>query len=161
MSQLPATSRALRRLHRLLADSALPQFINRRLILPCIVHRVIAVQPQGGDPSTPSYTYKIQASGLKPLEITLPDKLEEAAMEQGALQVVRPWHSKLLGLPGKLDAMAEEQLVFTLRRPFNALLLMRLPHNEYKRIASSTLVSVQLVDSPSVLQTKLKTLTIV
>ncbi|KAI6141771.1 hypothetical protein BKA82DRAFT_832581 [Pisolithus tinctorius] len=159
-SQQPSSSTVLRNLHRSLANSPLPRFINRRLILTCITHRVTAVQLQG-DPLTLSYTYKIQASGLRPLEIALPDKLEDAAMEPSALQLVRPWHSKLLGSSGKLDAITEEKLLLTLKGPFNALLLIRLAHNEYKRIASSILVTAHVVDPPNNLQSKIKTLTIV
>ncbi|KAI6141769.1 hypothetical protein BKA82DRAFT_832879 [Pisolithus tinctorius] len=157
----PASFPALRRLYRSLDKSPFPQFINRRLILPCITHRVTAVQVKGGDPSSPSYAYKIQASGLRPLEILLPDKLGDAAMEPSALQLIRPWHLKLLGPSGKLDATTEKQLLFTLRRPFSALLLIQLPHNEYKRIASSTPITAQLLDSVSILQSKIRTLTIV
>ncbi|KAI6119595.1 hypothetical protein EDD16DRAFT_1581222 [Pisolithus croceorrhizus] len=156
-----ASSTAPRKLYHSLAKSPLPQFFNRRLVLPSITHRVAAIELQGEGPLTPSYTYKIRASGLRPLEITLPDKLEDAATKQGALQLVRPWHSKLLSPSAELDATSGKQLLSILGRPFNALLLVRLPHNEYKRIASSTLIVAKPVDSGSVLQTKVKTLNIV
>ncbi|KAI6151466.1 hypothetical protein EDD17DRAFT_1133845 [Pisolithus thermaeus] len=149
-----------RKLHRSLAKSPLPQFTNRRLTLPSITHRVTAIQLQGEDALTPSYTYKIRASGLRSLEITLPDKLEDAAMKQGALQLVRPWHTKLLSPLAEPDATTERELLSTLGRPFNALLLVRLPHNEYRRIASSTLIVAEPVDSGSVLQSKIKILNI-
>ncbi|KAI6120495.1 hypothetical protein EV401DRAFT_1408045 [Pisolithus croceorrhizus] len=149
-----------RKLYRSLTKSPLPQFINRRLTLPSVTHRVTAIQLQREDPLTPSYTYKIRASGLRLLEITLPDKLEDAAMKQGALQLVRPWHTKLLNPLAELDATTERELLSALGRPFNALLLARLPHNEYKRIASSTLIVAEPVDSGSVLQSKVKILNI-
>ncbi|KIK21629.1 hypothetical protein PISMIDRAFT_681092 [Pisolithus microcarpus 441] len=161
MSWQPSLSPALRDHYRSLTESPLPQFTNRRLTLPCITHRVTAIQLQGEYPLTPSYKYKIQASGLRPLEIAMPDKLEDAAMKQGALQLVRPWHSKLLSPSVDLDAMTEMQLLSTLGKPFHALLLIRLPHNEYKRIASSTLIVAEPVDSGSVLQSKVTTLNIV
>ncbi|KAI5989360.1 hypothetical protein EDD15DRAFT_1319233 [Pisolithus albus] len=157
----PLLSTALRKLHRSLTEFPLPQFINRRLTLPSITHRVTALQLQGEDSRAPSYKYKIRASGLRPLEITLPDQLEDAAMKQGALQLVRPWHSKLLSPSAELDATSEKRLLFTLGRPFHALLLIRLPHNEYKRIASSTLIVAEPVDSGSVLRSKVTTLNIV
>ncbi|KIK11495.1 hypothetical protein PISMIDRAFT_495010 [Pisolithus microcarpus 441] len=157
----PLLSTALRKLHRSLTELPLPQFINRRLALPSITHRVTALQPQGEDSRAPNYSYKIRASGLRPLEITLPDKLEDAAMKQGALQLVRPWHSKLLSPSAKLDATNEKRLLSMLGRPFNALLLIRLPHNEYKRIASSTLIVAEPVDSGSVLRSKGTTLNVV
>ncbi|KAI6006542.1 hypothetical protein F5J12DRAFT_831427 [Pisolithus orientalis] len=118
-----------------LPSAPFPRFTNGCLILSCIAHRVTAVQLKVADPSAPSYTYKIQAFGLKPLEIALPDKLENATGSQGSLQVVRPWHPKSL-VPTALDlAVNEEKLLSTLGRPFNALLLSRLPFNEHKRIA--------------------------
>ncbi|KAI6152935.1 hypothetical protein EDD17DRAFT_1633370 [Pisolithus thermaeus] len=159
--QQPASSTALQKMYRSLAKSPLPQFINHRLTLPSITHRVISVHLKGEDPLAPSYTYRIQTSGLRPLEITLPDKLDDVAMKQGALRLVRPWHSKLLSPSAELDATTEKQLLSTLGRPFNALLLVRLPHNEYKRIASSTLIVAKPIDSVSVLQSKVRILNIV
>ncbi|KAI6006585.1 hypothetical protein F5J12DRAFT_831587 [Pisolithus orientalis] len=126
----------------------LPRFLNRCLILPCIAHRVTAVQLAGEGPSGPSYIYKIQACSLRPLEITLPDRLENATISQGALQLVRPWHSN--GQSAVLDATSEEQLLLTLGRPFNALPLTELPHSQHKRIASSTLITAQPISRASI-----------
>ncbi|KAI6044235.1 hypothetical protein EDC04DRAFT_2643675 [Pisolithus marmoratus] len=162
MSQPPVSPSVLQKLYRSLTKLPLPQFINRRLTLPSITYRVTAVQLTGEDPSAPSYTYKIQASGLRPLEIALPNKLEDEAMEQGALQLVRPWHTKLLGPSAKLDATTERLLHFTMGSPFNALLLRQLlPHNEYKRTATSTLISAQPVDLGNVLKCKVRALNVV
>ncbi|KAI6006550.1 hypothetical protein F5J12DRAFT_939108 [Pisolithus orientalis] len=137
----------------------LPRFRNRCLILPCIAHRVTAVQLTGEDPSTPSYTYKIHACGLRPLEIALPDKLESVTISQDALQLVRPWHSK--GQSAALDAANEEKLLVTLGKPFKGLLLTELPHSQYKRIGSSTLITAQPVDSISILKSKIRIFNIV
>ncbi|KAI6161653.1 hypothetical protein EDD17DRAFT_654806 [Pisolithus thermaeus] len=161
MSWRPFSSTMLRKLYRSLTDSPLPQFISRRLTLPSITHGVTGVQLKGRDLRAPSYKYKIHASGLRPLEITLPEQLEDAAMKPSALQLVRPWHSKLLSSSAELDAMTEKRLLSTLGRPFNALLLLQLPHNEYKRIASSTLIVAEPKDSGSVLQSNVRTLNIV
>ncbi|KAI6112221.1 hypothetical protein EV401DRAFT_1985789 [Pisolithus croceorrhizus] len=161
MSWQPSLSTALRKLCRSLTESSLPEFINRRLTLPCITHAVTAVRLNGDNPLSPSYKYRILASGLRPLEITLPVKLEDAAMKQGALQLVRPWHSKLLSPSANLDVTTEKQLLSTLEGPFHGLLLIQLPHNEYKRIASSTLIVAQPVDSGSVVQSEVRTLNIV
>ncbi|KAI6161650.1 hypothetical protein EDD17DRAFT_654764 [Pisolithus thermaeus] len=161
MSWQPSLSTALRKLCRSLTESPLPEFINRRLTLPCIIHGVTAVRLKRDNALSPSYKYRILASGLRPLEITLPVKLEDAAMKQGALQLVRPWHSKLLSPSAELDATTEKQLLSTLEKPFHALLLIQLPHNEYKRIASSTLIVAQPVDSGSVVQSEVRTLNIV
>ncbi|KAI6006579.1 hypothetical protein F5J12DRAFT_99553 [Pisolithus orientalis] len=137
-----------------LPQAPLPLFINRRLILPCIAHRVTDIQLKGTDISVPSYTYKMQASGLRPLEIALPDKLENATRLQGALQLVRPLHLKLLGPSLELDAVSEEQLLSALDRSFNAFLLTRLPHNKHKRIAPSTLITSRPVNRASILKSK-------
>ncbi|KAI6042963.1 hypothetical protein EDC04DRAFT_868789 [Pisolithus marmoratus] len=136
-----------------------PRFINRCLILPCISHRVTDAQLTGEDPSAPSYAYKIQASGLRPLVITLPQKMENMTTSQDALQLVRPWNSK--GQSAIIDAANEEQLLSALGKPFHALLLTELPHSEYKRIASSTLITVQPIDSASILQSKVRIFNIV
>ncbi|KIN99682.1 hypothetical protein M404DRAFT_30138 [Pisolithus tinctorius Marx 270] len=163
-SQPPASSKALRKLYRSLIKSPLPRFVNRRLTLSCFSYRVTSVELQRANPSSSSsYTYAIQAFGLKPLEIMVPAKLDNATMENvaGSLQLVRPWHLKSLGGSTKLDAAAAEQLLVTLGGPFNALLLTELPHNEYKRIAPSTLIVAQPVDSASILQSKIRILNLV
>ncbi|KAI6008162.1 hypothetical protein F5J12DRAFT_65835 [Pisolithus orientalis] len=147
---------ALRTLYRSLSKSPLPRFLSRRLTLPCIAYAVTAVQRRRTNPSAWSYTYRIQASGLKPLEITLPSKLEN-----GALQLVRPWHSKLLGPSAELYTTTEEQLLFTLGRSFNALLLIEVRQNEYKRIASFTPITAQPVDSASILRSAVRIFDIV
>ncbi|KAI6156197.1 hypothetical protein EDD17DRAFT_1627954 [Pisolithus thermaeus] len=133
-----------------------PRFFSRLLILPCIAYHVTAVQLRRPDPSRPYYTYHIQASGLRSLEITLPAKLEDVARSDSALHLVRPWHSKLLGSSADLDAVTEEQLVSVLGTPFNALLLTQLLHNEHRRIGSSTLISAQPIDRASILKSKVR-----
>ncbi|KAI6120012.1 hypothetical protein EDD16DRAFT_1578831 [Pisolithus croceorrhizus] len=81
-------------------------FINAPLPrLPCIAYYVTMVELQRADPSTPSYTYNVRASGLVPLRITLPS--------QGALHLVRPWHSKLLGPSAKPDNYGEHKRIAT------------------------------------------------
>ncbi|KAI6003403.1 hypothetical protein EDC04DRAFT_1019445 [Pisolithus marmoratus] len=161
-AEQPASSSiTLRMLYRSLAKAPLPRFINRRLILPCIAYRVTAIQRRMSNPSTRNYTYKFLASGLRPVEIALPSKLESATISQGALLLARPWHSKLLDPFTDLYATTEEQLLFTLEQPFSALLLTKLPHNEYRRIASSNLIIAQPVDSVSILRSKLRVFDIV
>lgn len=101
------------------------------------------------------------ASGLRPLEIALPERLEDVTMSRGALLLARPWHSKLLSPFTNPYTTAEERLLFTLEQPFNALLLTELPHNEYRRVASPNLITAQAVDSDSILQSKVRILDIV
>ncbi|KIK20862.1 hypothetical protein PISMIDRAFT_681824 [Pisolithus microcarpus 441] len=139
-----------------LARVPLPRFFNRLLALPCIAYHVTSVQLKGADPSIPNRTYSIQASGLMPLEIALSTKLEDLTRPQAVLHLVRPWHSKLLGPSADLDAVADQQILSALGTPFNALLLTQLPHNEHKRIVSSTLITAQPVNRASILNSKIR-----
>ncbi|KAI6016665.1 hypothetical protein BKA83DRAFT_14985 [Pisolithus microcarpus] len=134
----------------------LARFFGRLLALPCISYQVTAIQLKGADPSAPNYTYNVQATGLTPLDIALSAKLEDVTRSQDGLYLVRPWHSKLLGPFTALDAVADEQLVSALWTPFNALLLTQLRYNEYKRIASSTLITAHPLDRTSVLNSEVR-----
>ncbi|KAI6042936.1 hypothetical protein EDC04DRAFT_3088299 [Pisolithus marmoratus] len=160
-AEIQASMPVLRTLYCTLAKSPLPRFATRRLALPCIAHRVTTIQLKEASSYASSYAYEIQASGLRSLEITLPRQLESAAMSQGALQLVRPWHLKLLDPIAKVYAKAEEQLLHALGKPFHALLLIELPHNEYKRIASSALITAQPIDSTSILESDVRIFEIV
>ncbi|KAI6108242.1 hypothetical protein F5141DRAFT_105249 [Pisolithus sp. B1] len=160
IGEQPAASSALQTLYRLFDKSPLPRFVNRRLTLRCITYTVTGVRLKGATPYASSYTYEIRASGLKPLEITLPCKLENETMLQGAL-LVRPWHSKLLDPYIRVYARMEDRLLHALGRPFNTLLLIALPHNEYKRVASSTIIISHPADYASILQSEVRTLDIV
>ncbi|KAI5992107.1 hypothetical protein EDD15DRAFT_2271801 [Pisolithus albus] len=144
-----------------LARVPLPRFFNRLLMLPCIAYHITSVQLKGTDPSIPRCTYSIQASGLMPLEIALPTKLEDLTRPQAILHLVRPWHSKLLGPSADLDAVTDQQILCALGTPFNALLLTQLPHNEHKRIASSTLITAQPRNRVSILKSKIRIFNVV
>ncbi|KAI6139280.1 hypothetical protein EDD17DRAFT_364942 [Pisolithus thermaeus] len=144
-----------------LARVPLPRFFNRLLTLPCIAYHVTTIQLKGSDLLTPNYTYNIQATGLIPLEIAMRVKLEDVTGPQGILYLVRPWHSELLGPSAELDAVTDEQLVSALERPLNALLLTQLPHNEHKRIASSTFITAQPMDRASILNSKISIFNVV
>ncbi|KAI6159792.1 hypothetical protein EDD17DRAFT_1609443 [Pisolithus thermaeus] len=161
MGEQPAALLALQTLCRTLAKSPLPRFVTRRLVLPCIAHRVTTIQMRVPSSCAPRYTYEIQAYGLKSLEITLTSQLESAAMSRDALQLVRPWHLKLLDPYIKDYARTEEKLLHSLGRPFHALLLIELPHNEYKRIASSALIIAQPIGSTGILESDVRIFDIV
>ncbi|KAI6128869.1 hypothetical protein EDD16DRAFT_1824049 [Pisolithus croceorrhizus] len=135
----------------------LPRFFSRHFILPCVAYHVTMVELQGADPSAPSYTYNVRASGLVPLRITLPAKLADVTKSRGVLYLVRPWPSRLHGPSAKPDVVTEEQLS-RLEEPFNALLLSGSTHNdnEHKRIASSTLITAQPTDRASILKSKVR-----
>ncbi|KAI6006570.1 hypothetical protein F5J12DRAFT_913107 [Pisolithus orientalis] len=154
-------SSALQTLYCTLAKSSLPRFLTRRLALPCIAHHVTAIQLKESPAHAPGYTYEIRAFGLRRLEIILPGQLESAVILDGVLQLVRPWHSKLIDPLTKVYATKEEALIYTLGRPFHALLLLELPHNEYKRIASPALITAQPIDSSSILESNVRIFDIV
>ncbi|KAI6108186.1 hypothetical protein F5141DRAFT_101664 [Pisolithus sp. B1] len=141
-----------------LTRAPLPFRLNHGIALPCFFYRVTAIRLTGEDgPPLPSYKYTIRASGLRPVEIEVPNKIEDATT--GALLLARPWHSN--GQHMALDTPNEEQLLLTLGRPFHALLLMEVPHSTYKRIAPSTFITARAIDSASILQSRLKVLIVV
>ncbi|KAI6135999.1 hypothetical protein F5141DRAFT_4069 [Pisolithus sp. B1] len=159
--QPPPSSAALQKLLHSLTEPPLPQILGQRLKLPCIAYHVTAIQLKTADQHASSYTYEVQAAGLRRLEITLRSELENVTMSPDALRLVRPWHRCLLGPPTQLYTTAEEQLFNTLGMPFNALLLTQTHHDSYKRIASSTLITAQPTDTASILQSEVEVLEVV
>ena len=151
------------KLSKTLSMSDPPQFIGRRLRLPCIIHQVTAVQLQQADPHTPRYVYAIQAEGLIPSEITLSASLTIADTSSTTLPyfLIRPWHSKLLASPTGVHDEAASEWVTRLGQPFSALLLEEQSGNEYKRIASSSVIITCLADTASILQSKVRILNVV
>ncbi|KAI6024694.1 hypothetical protein BKA83DRAFT_4251007 [Pisolithus microcarpus] len=167
INQQPTLFKVLRKLRGSLATSHVLHFLGRSLTSSSIVHRVSPVRLRTpvsyassevvplarffnrlltlpwADPSTPSYMYNIVASGLMPLEIALPTKLEDVTRPQAVLHL-------LLGPSVELDAVTEQQLLSALWTPFNALL-----------IASSTLITVQPIDRASVLNSKIRVFNVV
>lgn len=148
------------KMYRALSRLALPQFINRRLLLPCIVHRVEMIKRKQAEPGTLSDLYQIYASGLKSLEITSSENLQERAewsTPRLPYVLVRPWGSRLVGTA----ITNAEQWLSRLEEPFNALLLAELPQNEYKRIATFCRIVAHPIDSGRILQSEISTLTVV
>lgn len=95
-----------------------------------IIHQITAVQLQGFSTSPTRYTCEIHASRLTPLEVTLSGNLDEGA---GRYVLARPWHPK--ALPMQTGSGDYWELLEQLMQPFNALLLKKLPHEEYRRVA--------------------------
>lgn len=94
-----------------------------------IIHQITAVQLQGFSTSPTRYTYEIHASRLTPLEVTPSGNLDEGA---GRYVLARPWHPKALSM--QTGSGDYRELLEQLMQPFNALLLKKLPHEEYRRI---------------------------
>ena len=151
-------SEVVDKLYSSLSNSKYPRFTGRRLRLPCIVHRVTAIN-SGGSLSDPQM-HEIRAEGLVPLMVSLSDKLQENQPKVPYV-LVRPWNPKLLLESSLTGASPVEQVIATLGQPFNALLLEELPLNEYKRIASSSLISACPADADSIFQSEVRTLNIV
>ena len=162
---LPSTeqaesTKALRRLYGSLSKSELPQFIGRRLRLPCIMHRVTAVYLKPNS-SAPEHLFEIRAKGLMSLEISLSVKLQDDVHSKLPYVLIRPWHPKLLFKSSSTDVAPAEQVMSILGEPFNALLLEELPLNEYRRIASSSAIYAYPADASSIFHSKVHTLNIV
>ncbi|KAI6011519.1 hypothetical protein EDC04DRAFT_2765272 [Pisolithus marmoratus] len=134
-------------LYNALAQLPSPRFIGRRLVLPCIVHRVLGVKQLETSSTTSQHDYEIVASGLVPLRLPLP-RLQEGSGTDLSYALVRPWNPKLF------HRLAQEAilvgLVEWLGQSFNALLLESLHRNEYRRIASNCLINARIEDLASV-----------
>ncbi|KIM52540.1 hypothetical protein SCLCIDRAFT_141001 [Scleroderma citrinum Foug A] len=118
--------RSVRKMHHALSNLPLAKFANFRLILPCIVHRIKAMNVTRVDTSTATHVHQIQAVGLTPIDIALSERLENAT--KGVPYVlIRPWHPSLLHSAIDTDDTSTHQLLARLEQPFSALLLKELP----------------------------------
>lgn len=106
---------------------------------------------QGSSTSPSCYTYEIHASRLLPLEATLSVNLNEGV--DGYI-LVRPWHPRALQTPTGSDDDAVWELLEQLKQPFNTLLLKKLPHNEYMRLAGDCMITACPQDLSSILDTE-------
>lgn len=132
-----------KKLYNNLASLPRAGFVNRKLMLPSTTHPVMAVKLQGSSASPSRYTYEVHASRLMPVKVTLPDKLEEGV---GRYILARPWHPKTLPTQSDSDDDTVWELLEQLKRPFNALLLNKLPQNECKRIPSDRTITTCVQD---------------
>ena len=147
--------RSVRKMHQALSHLPLTQSINSKLILPCMVHRIktIVLAP---DTSTTVHIHRIQSVGLEPIEIDISQPLEDISDHY---VLIRPWHSNLPRI--SMDDSSVHQWLARMQQPFSALLLKKLPQNEYKRVASFCLILARPTDSAGVLKGEATTLTIV
>ncbi|KAI6040985.1 hypothetical protein EDC04DRAFT_3110447 [Pisolithus marmoratus] len=126
-------------------------FVNNKLMLPCIIHQVTEVRPQCSPSSSSRYTYEIHGSRLTPLEVALSVNLNEDA---GRYILVRPWHPKALPMQTDRNDNAVWELLAQLEQPFHALLLEKLPYNEYRRVASECMITACPQDVHSILDSQ-------
>ena len=154
------TLRYVRHMHQALSRLPLTQFINFRLILPCIVYRIKTIALTHVDTSTAAHVHRIEATGLEPIEIALSQPFENVSGTVVPHVLIRPWHSNLLEASMTSDASAY-RWIMRMQRPFSALLLQELPQNEYRRVASFCHILARPSDSAGVLKGEVTTLTIV
>ena len=148
-----------RTMHRALFNLPLTQFANIRLFLPCIVHHVKIVWTRADTAAT--HVYRIQATGLEPIKVTLSQPLEDISMEPIPYVLIRPWHSNLLDASVMNDDASACQWLARMHQPFSALLLKQLQQNEYRRVATSCHILAYPTDSNGALGGEVTTLTIV
>lgn len=107
------------------------------------------------------YMYKLHATGLKPLELKLSVILLEGCDIDLPYILVRPWHPGSLILPAGDGRGVMQKLEGKLAEPFSALLLERLDRDEYKRIASDSVIAPCNWDLASVVDINLLALQII
>lgn len=137
-----------RKLHDKLASCVLPRFSNRRLALPCIIYRVQAVKLKRTHLDV--RMYEIRALGLRPIEITSSDELMQGSHNLPYI-LIRPWNRKLIDWSEDDDATAVYSLLVQLEQSFRGIMLVQLPHREYKRILSSRPIVTRIEDPASVI----------
>ncbi|KAI5997132.1 hypothetical protein EDD15DRAFT_394674 [Pisolithus albus] len=147
-----------RKLYTDLARLPLARCVHRRIVLPSIIHRVTAVTVKVSSARPPRYTYQLHASRLNSLEVTLSVKLDEDASKY---VLVRPWCPRSLRLWNGADDDAIWNLLEQLEQPFNALLLERLLHNEYKRVACDCTITACVQDPVRILDSEVLTLEVI
>ena len=155
------TFRAVRQMHQALFRLPLTQFINFRLILPCIVHRINTISWTRVHNGTAAHLHRIEAMGLEPIEIALSQPLEITSGTKVPYILIRPWHSSFRDASVMADDTSACRWLMRMREPFSALLLQGLAHNEYKRVASFCHILARPTNSTGVLKGKVTTLTIV
>jgi len=152
--------RSAHKMHHALSNLPLAKFINFRLILPCIVHRIKSITLTRVDTSTATHVHNIQAAGLAPIDIALSERLKNTA-KRVPYVLIRLWHPSLLHPVVDTNDGSTYQWLTRLEQPFSALLLMELPNNEYRRVASFCHIIARPTDSAGVLKGEVNTLTIV
>ena len=149
----------VRKMHLALSHLSRPQFFKPGIVLPCIVYRVKIVQTQTG--TAASHVHRIQATGLEPIEVTLSRPLENITRKPLSHILIRPWHSDLLDESVMDDDASARQWLAMMQRPFSALLLKQLQHNEYRRVATSCHIVAHPTTSNGALEGEVTTLTII
>ena len=149
----------VRKMHQALFNLPLAQFVNIKLLLPCIVYRVKIMRTRVHSAAT--HVHHIQATGLEPIEITLSQPLENISKKPLPYVLIRPWHPNLLDASVMNDDTSACQWLAMMQQPFSALLLKQRQQNEYTRVATSCHILAHPANSNGALKGEVTTLTIV
>ncbi|KAI6103759.1 hypothetical protein EDD16DRAFT_948656 [Pisolithus croceorrhizus] len=138
-----------RKLYSHLARLPRARCVYGRITFPSIVHpSVTTVTMKVSNPSR--YTYRIHASRLMPLEVISMTNVDEDA----------GWNTFLFVHGIQIQAGSAHDVIWDLLdqlgQPFNALLLKRSLHNEYKRIACDCTFTACVQDTASILDIVVK-----
>ncbi|KAG6331876.1 hypothetical protein ID866_7213 [Astraeus odoratus] len=149
-----------RSFYNVLTSLPQPRFADYILTLPCIVHRIQVVKLR--QVCMDHHTYDVQAVGLRPVQIITPERLIEAGDPPNPLLyvLIRPWDRRLLNYLEEDHVMAGYKALMELEQPFIALMLMRLPEGEYRRICASRHIIVRPDGPTSVVNSDIATLDI-
>ena len=74
----------------------LPQFVNVRLSMPCIIYCIKTITLTRVDNTTAIHVYRMQATGQESIEIALSHPLEDITKDTVRYVVIRPWRFNLL-----------------------------------------------------------------
>jgi hypothetical protein len=146
------------KLYQTLYFLSAPQFVTRRLRLPCIAFAVTEITQSHGNDRQSCSTFSVKADGLQDLLVTTADHLIQFSPERPTRKtflLVRPWDRSLLELHHDdfedfPDTRRELLLIAHLGQPFSAFLLAQQWGVEYKRIASDQNITAQVKDMTAV-----------
>jgi len=134
-------------LHDRLSELPSPSVAASRLKLPCIVFPLAEHVPTSdSDPQTNLRIYRATTSSFGDIEIKTADDL--TGIEN--LYIVYPWIRPLLDQEYLHGAAALDKttqalrVIARLRKPFGALLFEQLSRVEYRRVATDSLIMVQI-----------------
>ncbi|KAG6330922.1 hypothetical protein ID866_8166, partial [Astraeus odoratus] len=147
-----------RSLYNILINLPQARFSDYILTLPCIVHRIQVVKLR--QTYMDHHTYDVQAVGLRPVQIITTERLLESADPAKPLPYVltRALDRQLVDYCEKDHVMAAYKTLMELDKPFIALMLVRLPEGEYKRICASRHIVVRPDDPASIVNSEIATL---
>ncbi|KAG6331554.1 hypothetical protein ID866_7535 [Astraeus odoratus] len=136
------------------------KFTDYTLKLPCIVHHVQVVKLR--QTYMNYHTYDVQAVGLRPVQVITSEPLRESMVPTKLPYVfIHPWNQNLVNSLEEDHVMAGYKAMMELEKPFMALMLLRLPEGEYKRICASHFIIVHRDNPTSIVNSKTAILDIV